>query len=193
MDSRPLAALLGAVGVALAAATLAVAGVGPFAAADSGGPVEPAVASFASGGGECVDAVRVGGRTEVEGSDGAYRVTFTGNVSVPDANWTLGNASVERRGPGEYVLAFERREDPEIAGRDCTAQAHYEATVRVPADGGTFTLGVEVDGERVKTFRHGERGSGVGANASDGSDGSTSGSESGGSDASGSSEGGSDG
>jgi hypothetical protein len=172
MDSRPLAALLGAVGVVLAVAVMVVAGVGPFAADEAGGAVEPAVASFESGGGECVESVRVGGRTAVEESGGAYRVAFTGNVSVPDANWTLGNASVERRSPGEYVLAFERRENPGKAGRDCTAQAHYEAVVHVPADDETFALGVEVDGERVRTLRHGERGSGVESNASAGSDGS---------------------
>lgn len=184
MDSRPLAALLGAVGVVLAVAVLVVAGVGPFAAG-AGSPADLALASFESDGGECVESVRVGGRTEVTESDGAYRVTFTGNVSVPDANWTLGNATVERRAPGEYVLAFERRQDPEKAGRECTAQAHYEAVVRVPADDERFVVGVEVDGERVKTLRHGERGSGVEANTSDEDGG-------GGSDAGGSSNGGSD-
>jgi hypothetical protein len=172
MNSRPLAAFLGAVGVVPAVAALAVAGVGPFAAADpAAGPGDPALESLSSTGGEYVESVWVGGWSAVAKSGGAYRVVFNGNVSVPDANWTIGNASVERRGPGEYVLAFERQENPEKAGRGCTSQAHYEAVVHMPADDEQFVLAVEVDRERVRTVRHGVAGSGVGSNASGGDEG----------------------
>ncbi|WP_144239994.1 hypothetical protein [Haladaptatus cibarius] len=114
-------------------------------------PEEPKLVGAVLTGGGCVDSptnrVQTTKRTENEGS----HLVVTGNVSVPDAAYSLERPELVETGWSNYTLRVSSNRTTEKPQRDCVGLANYTATVRIP-DGGphkTFTLAVVHDGEVV--------------------------------------------
>ncbi|SIR31689.1 hypothetical protein SAMN05421858_2226 [Haladaptatus litoreus] len=114
-------------------------------------PEEPELVDAVLSGGECVDSpenrVEIAKRT----GGGESHLVVAGNVSVPDAAYSLERPELVETGWSNYTLRVSSNRTTEKPKRNCAGLANYTATVRIP-DGGPhkqFTLTVVHDGKVI--------------------------------------------
>ena len=79
---------------------------------------------------------------------GARHLAITGNVSLPDASYTLVEPTIRERPPGTFVLSVAAiRTD--AANRSCRGLARYTANVELPYGVSDYELVVRHDGNRT--------------------------------------------
>ncbi|WP_435155076.1 hypothetical protein [Haladaptatus sp. DFWS20] len=114
-------------------------------------PEEPKLVNTVLTGGGCVDSPEHHVRTTKRTENGESYLVVAGNVSVPDASYTLGKPKLVETGWSNYTLRVTGDRASEKPKRNCTGLANYTATVQIPDGGphGKFTLTVVHDGEVV--------------------------------------------
>lgn len=137
-------------------------------------PGEPALDSFTSTDGTCVETPSLDPTTERRTEGDETVIVLSVNATLPATNYVLDSPTFERTGPTDYALNVTSSESDEKPPDDCdgVAQTRYTATVRVPhADGDPFTLVVHHGGEIVHEVGRDDGGSWAVSHASDADDG----------------------
>lgn len=145
-------AALVAIGGVFGAAALAPFGVVGAQTETPDPATEPTLASFNSTEPVCVDGIHERTSSDVRTVNGNTTVNLSGNVSLPDTNYVLNTTGLVREGPGNYSLNVTSNETDDPA-QNCSAQAGYDLSVRIPPTDEPVTVTVRVDGEPVTTVR----------------------------------------
>ena len=112
---------------------------------------EPVLTSFSSTGGTCLGAgvVASSSSSEMSSTDAGTVVTYAGNITVPDANYGIDRPTLVHVGDGRYVLDLTESEFTKKPSQNCTARAHYEAHIQIPASAGSVTIELQHDGHVI--------------------------------------------
>ncbi len=114
-------------------------------------PEEPKLVDAVLSGGGCVDSPENAVEVATRSDGGERSLVVAGNVSVPDASYTLGQPKLVETEFGNYSLRVSSHRATKKPKANCTALANYTATIDVPEGGpnNRFTFTVVHDGEVV--------------------------------------------
>lgn len=79
---------------------------------------------------------------------GAQHLAVTGNVSLPDASYTLSEPTISKRSPGTFVLSVAANRT-DAANRGCRGLARYTAKIQLPYGVNEFELVVRHGDDRT--------------------------------------------
>jgi hypothetical protein len=115
-------------------------------------PEEPKLVDAVSSGGGCVESPENRVESTKRTEDERRFLVVSGNVSVPDASYSLSEPNLVETGWGNYTLRINSQRATDKPECGCPALANYTATIHIPNSGphGSFALRVVHDGEVVR-------------------------------------------